>query len=93
MVSTKQSTKQWNVEIYISEQDNETRAEARLHTGDRMRATAVGTARRNPHDADVPEIGDELATARALAELAHRLLEVTAADLQERSNQPVHLEE
>ena len=38
-----------------------------------------GTARRNPHDSNVPVIGDELAAARALSSLSHLLLE-TAVD-------------
>jgi hypothetical protein len=43
--------------------------------------TGVGHARLHPDDMDVPEIGDELAVARALADLGHRLLVTTADDI------------
>lgn len=75
-------TKTWSVEILIGEQDGRTHAEARLHTNDQTALTASGTARLNPSDRDVPEIGDELATARALSHLAHRLLDTAADDLE-----------
>jgi hypothetical protein len=39
----------------------------------------------------VPEIGDELAAARALSDLGHRLLITTAGDIQAITNQDVHL--
>jgi hypothetical protein len=39
----------------------------------------------------VPEIGDELATARALADLAYQLLDVTAGDIEQFTHRPVHL--
>ena len=42
-----------------------------------------GVARRNPHDRDIPEIGDELAAARALSDLAHHLLDVAGGDIEE----------
>jgi hypothetical protein len=62
-------TRTWTVEIVISEHDEErlTRAEARLHSGVRPPLRGEGEARRSPADREVPEIGDELATARALA--------------------------
>ncbi len=88
-----EATKQWSVQIFIAEHDDDTtRAEARLHTGGDAHMTAVGTARRNPHDVNVPEIGDELATARALSELAHRLLHAAADDIEGVTKRPVHLE-
>lgn len=75
-------TKQWTVTVDIDEHDGRTRATARLHSRDARPLTAVGTARLNPADRDVPEIGDELATARALSSLAHTLLDVAADDIE-----------
>ena len=43
--------------------------------------TADGHATRNPHDEDVPEIGDELAVARALDQLAGTLKSAAARHL------------
>ncbi|WP_462186778.1 MULTISPECIES: dsRBD fold-containing protein [unclassified Frankia] len=36
----------------------------------------------HPGEPDVPEIGDEVAAARALSELAHRLLDAAAENIQ-----------
>jgi hypothetical protein len=71
----------WWVEIFVGENDGCSTAAATLHTRDRNRVSAHGTARLNPLDRDVPEIGYELATARALSALAHRLLELAAEDI------------
>ncbi|WP_329331785.1 DUF1876 domain-containing protein [Streptomyces sp. NBC_00663] len=75
--------KQWTVHIYISEEGDETRARAVLATRDRSKLTGRGLARRNPIDRPAPEIGDELAASRALADLAIRLHDVTADDIVE----------
>ncbi|MDG4786694.1 DUF1876 family protein [Micromonospora sp. WMMD1102] len=66
----------WTVDIVIEECDDErrTRAEARLQTPQRIGLVGYGVAWRNPADRRVPEIGDELAVSRALADLAHGLL-------------------
>ena len=83
--------KRWNIVINIDEHEGRTRAVARLQTQDGERV-GVGLARLNPADRDVPEIGDELAVARALADLGNRLLVATAADVGENTRQPdVHL--
>lgn len=75
-------TKSWHVELRISEQGDLTRADAVLETGDTSSMRGVGHARRNPVDSQVPEIGDELAAARALSDLAHRLLDAAADDIE-----------
>ncbi|GAA4659399.1 MULTISPECIES: DUF1876 domain-containing protein [Amycolatopsis] len=83
--------KRWRVDVFIDEHDNRTRAQARLHNPDDTGLAGTGLARLNPRDADVPEIGDELAVSRALADLAHRLLDATAADIEAITHREVHL--
>ncbi|MEQ6901517.1 DUF1876 domain-containing protein [Nocardioides sp. YIM 152588] len=73
-------TKTWHVEIFIGERDGGTHADARLDTGERT-LSATGTARQNPHDPGVPEIGDELAVGRALSALADELLQLADEDV------------
>ena len=85
-------TKRWTVHIDIDEHDGRTRAVARLHPHDNDRLVGVGLARLNPADRDVPEIGDELATARALSELGHNLLEAAAADIEQITHRPAQLQ-
>jgi Domain of unknown function (DUF1876) len=84
-------TKSWSVEIDLGEHDGETHAVARLHTADRTSLSGTGSARLNPADPDVPEIGDELAAARALSQLAHALLEAAADDIAAILHKPVEL--
>jgi hypothetical protein len=84
-------TKRWTVEIFIGEHDGNTAAEARLHTDDDTHVVGRGSARLHPADGDIPEIGDELAAARALSDLGHRLLLTTAADIEAVSAEPVRL--
>ncbi|MFD2417111.1 DUF1876 domain-containing protein [Amycolatopsis pigmentata] len=83
--------KNWTVDIYIDEYDEKTRAHARLHNPDETGLVGVGTARLNPADTNVPEIGDELAVSRALAELAHRLLDAAAGDIESITHEKTHL--
>jgi hypothetical protein len=83
------TAKDWKVEIFIGEWDDKTHAEARLMAGSEFTRTATGVARLNPTDRDVPEIGDELAVARALSELAHRLLHDASEDIEAETKETV----
>lgn len=85
------ATKTWRVEIYIGERDEKTHAEARLIPAQDVTLTGEGLARLNPVDRDVPEIGDELAVARALSDLAHQLLHAAVEDIEGVTHAPVHL--
>ena len=80
--------KHWTVDVSIDEHEGHTRAKARLRWRD-QESVGVGLARRNPADRDVTDIGDELAVARALSDLARRLLSVTAHDIEAVTNEPV----
>ena len=76
-----EQAKTWTASVFIEESDGITRATARLDTGTNQ-ITGHGVARCNPADRDVPEIGDELATARALSALAYELFETTVGDIE-----------
>ncbi|MHB9857271.1 DUF1876 domain-containing protein [Streptomyces sp. YIM S03343] len=73
--------KQWTVDIYITEDGDDTRARAVLRTRDSSSVTGRGVARRNPVDRPIPEIGDELAASRALEDLSIRLHDVASDDI------------
>ncbi|WP_328427957.1 DUF1876 domain-containing protein [Streptomyces sp. NBC_00443] len=77
--------KHWTVRIHITEDGDDTRAEAVLTARDKpedMQAvTGRGMAHRNPVDRSVPEIGDELAASRALQDLAVRLHDIASDDI------------
>ena len=46
--------------------------------------TASGRASRNPADAKRPVVGEELAAARALSDLAHQLVEAATETISKR---------
>jgi hypothetical protein len=83
--------KNWSVDLYLFEQDAATTAHAVLHTGAATALESRGETHRNPSDRDVPEIGDEVAAARALRHLADRLLGVAADDIEAIEGHDVHL--
>ena len=87
------ATRHWTVDIVIDERDHErtTRAEARLKANSGEDVFGHGTAYRHPDDADVPRIGDELAAARALSELSHRLVLAAAEDIEQSTHRRAHL--
>jgi hypothetical protein len=82
------AAKQWTVQIYINEDGDDTTAMAVLSTRDNTNLTGIGRAHRNPVDQAVPEIGDELAAARALADLVAKLEVVTSHDIDRFTGQP-----
>jgi hypothetical protein len=84
-------TRTWRVEIHLSEDDPGTRAHAILHADSATQLEGRGSARRKPTDAQVPEIGDEIAAARALRELADRLLGAASDDIGAIEHREVHL--
>jgi hypothetical protein len=83
--------KRWTVDIHIDEHEDRTRARALLHNRDETGLVGVGLARLNPADTNIPEIGDELAVARALADLAHQLIDATVTDIETVTHTPAHL--
>jgi len=71
----------WTVTVEFEETAEQTEAKATVeHGGGHL--GGWGRAKRNPSDPDVPRIGEELAAARALSDLAHRLLEAAAAEIE-----------
>jgi hypothetical protein len=81
--------KQWTVQIYLTEDGDDTHARAVLTTRDSAEVAGAGRARRNPADPTVPEIGDELAASRALADLAEKLAVITQRDIREIAGLPL----
>lgn len=71
----------WTVEIQLYEQGPETSARAILRAGSDAPLEARGKAHKRPSDADVPEIGDEVAVSRALRHLAEALLRAAEGDI------------
>lgn len=84
-------TKQWHIDVFLFEGDGATKAQVVLHGDAAAALTSRGQARRRPAEPDVPEIGDEVAVARALGRLSELLLRNAAADLAGVTGHPVVL--
>lgn len=77
------TVKKWSVDVFIWENDEgHTSAEARLVAENRsLSIVGRGLARVNPRERDIPEIGDEVAVGRALADLANNLTSTAESDI------------
>jgi hypothetical protein len=82
MVKVHGDSKVWSIDLVIDESAEVTEAKALLSVGGRELG-AWGRARRAPGDPDRPRIGEELAVARALADLSHQLVDAAAAEIEE----------
>ena len=82
------ATKTMTIQVTIDEQGDATLADAALSLENKMEMHGRGFSRRNPHDESEPRIGEELATARALSDLAHQLLGMAASDIEARTHVP-----
>ncbi|KAB1139870.1 DUF1876 domain-containing protein [Streptomyces luteolifulvus] len=74
-------TVEWKVRLYLFEEQGTTKARVVLDTGTTV-LTGHGAAHRNPVDADVPEIGDELAAGRAMHDLGRQLVDIAERDIE-----------
>jgi hypothetical protein len=84
--------KSLTVDVSLEEDETSTEATARVTIGD-VDHSGSGVAKRNPDDPNVPAIGEELATARALSDLSHKLVEAAATTLEDALGKPVSLRE
>jgi len=80
----------WPVEVSLSEQDGKTLAEAQLTRGG-VGMIGHGLARRNPDDQEVTQLGEEIAAARALSDLAHQLVSDAAQQIESITHKRAHL--
>jgi hypothetical protein len=84
-------TTSWQTEIAFDEDDKHTHATAVIRLADGTEIRARGDAYRNPRDPSQPMVGEEIAAARALSELAARLLERAAGQIQAATHEQPHL--
>jgi hypothetical protein len=80
----------WPVEVSLREQDGKTLAQAQLIRGG-VGIIGHGLARRNPGDREVTQIGEEIAAARALSDLAHQLVSDAAEQIEGITHERAHL--
>lgn len=84
-------TGHWTVSVTFAEDETRTDAKATVTLADGTELTANGYARRNPADPAKPQIGEEIATARALSHLVHELLDKAADEIEDVTHEPAHI--
>ncbi len=84
------TSKIWSIKVFLTEDQHTTQADALLKV-DGREFRGWGRAWRNPADPDVPVIGEELATVRALTDLSHQLLHAAVGAIEEFEGHNVSL--
>ena len=75
------TAKMWSIEVSLTEDSETTSAHAALKVGEQA-FDGYGIARRNPKDPEIPQIGEELAVARALSDLQYQLVHTAVAAIE-----------
>jgi hypothetical protein len=84
----------WHVELEFKEDDQHTKAAALVRLPDGREVRGHGQASRHHTDANQPRVGEEIAGARALNELAMQLLTKAHDEIDEasgRTSRPIML--
>ncbi|WSQ09800.1 DUF1876 domain-containing protein [Streptomyces sp. NBC_01231] len=80
----------WHIELEFQEDDQRTRAAAMVRLPDGTEVHTHGHASRHHIDPNQPRVGEEIAAARALNELAMRLLTKAHGEIDEASGRTSH---
>ncbi|EST26697.1 hypothetical protein M878_26710 [Streptomyces roseochromogenus subsp. oscitans DS 12.976] len=80
----------WHVELEFQEDDQHTDAAALLRLPDGTEVRAHGHANRHRIDTNQPRVGEEIAGARALNELAMELLSKAHGEIDDASGRISH---
>ena len=81
----------WSMAVFVAEIDDETDAEAFLTRADNRSFSGRGKAKLNPADRNVAMIGEEIAIARALSDLSHKLLHSAAVGVESMTHDKARL--
>ncbi|HZU54538.1 MAG TPA: DUF1876 domain-containing protein [Actinocrinis sp.] len=80
----------WHSEVTFREAGPKTRATALLKLPDGTELRAHGHASKHPNDPVQTQVGEELAAARALNDLARQLLARASAHIESATHVPAH---
>lgn len=80
----------WHIELEFQEDDLHTRAAAMVRLPDGTEVRTHGHATRHQSDSNQPRVGEEVAGARALNELAMQLLTKAHGEIDEASGRTSH---
>ncbi|WP_327325344.1 DUF1876 domain-containing protein [Streptomyces sp. NBC_01210] len=80
----------WHVEMEFSEEGDRTRSAAMVRLGDGTEIRGHGNAQRHPSDSEQLRVGEEIAGARALMDMASQLLQKAHMEIDEASGRKSH---
>ncbi|MFB9394280.1 DUF1876 domain-containing protein [Streptomyces coeruleoprunus] len=80
----------WHVDMEFQEEGNRTKSAALVRLGDGSEVRGHGQAQRHPSDADQLRVGEEIAGARALMDIATQLLQKAHTEIDEAKGKPSH---
>ncbi|MEU9009636.1 DUF1876 domain-containing protein [Streptomyces sp. NPDC048479] len=80
----------WHVEMEFSEEGDRTRSAAMVRLGDGTEIRGHGNAQRHPSDSEQLRVGEEIAGARALMDMASQLLQKAHMEIDESSGRKSH---
>jgi hypothetical protein len=83
--------REWQVRVSIFESGDDTSANVVLVADAPEHLSARGQSHRSTDDTLVPEIGDEVAVARALRHLADKLMEAAETDIEMLTGEEAHV--
>lgn len=83
--------REWQVRVSIFEAGDDTSANVVLLADAPEHLSARGQSHRSTDDSPVPEIGDEVAVARALRHLADKLMEAAETDIEMLTGEEAHV--
>jgi hypothetical protein len=84
----------WHVELEFQEDDQHTKAAALVRLPDGTEVRGHGHASRHQTDSNQPRVGEEIAGARALDEIARKLLSKAHDEIDQasgRTSHPIHM--
>ncbi|MFI6585394.1 DUF1876 domain-containing protein [Embleya sp. NPDC050493] len=79
----------WHIEMEFKEDGKRTEAAALLRLRDGTELRSHAHASRFPDDPDQPQVGEEIAAARALTDLTRQLLDKAAGEIEATTRRPV----
>ncbi|WP_331766331.1 DUF1876 domain-containing protein [Embleya sp. NBC_00896] len=79
----------WHIEMEFKEDGRRTEAAALLRLQDGTELRSRAHAARYPDDPDQPQVGEEIAAARALTDLTRQLLDKAAGEIEATTHRPV----
>ncbi|MEV0601272.1 DUF1876 domain-containing protein [Streptomyces sp. NPDC050315] len=80
----------WHVDMEFAEDGNRTKAAALLRLSDGTECRGHGRADRHPTDPEQLRVGEEIAGARALMDIAGQLMDKAHAEIDEVVGHPTH---